>query len=249
MHASRQHEVVYPSSDGKPMSDNTLQYEWIVTIKGGLDARLPDFVAGDLLWYPVRGRPDVRIGPDVLVALGRPKGHRSSYRQWDEAGVAPQVVFEILSPGNTLPEMVRKRGFYETHGVQEYYVYNPDTDHLDVWVRRGGALEEVAEVDGWVSPLTGVRFVFEASGLTLYGADGRRFESFQEQAARLLAFEVEVEAERQRAEAERQRAEAKSREAASAQAETEAARQDAAAANTRAERLAARLRALGIDAE
>ena len=86
------------------MSDNTLQFQWIVTIKGGLDALFrhdPDvFVAGDLLWYPVEGKPKIRIGPDVLVAFGRPKGERGSYRQWEEGGIAPQVVFEILSPGN-----------------------------------------------------------------------------------------------------------------------------------------------------
>jgi hypothetical protein len=54
-----QTEIDYPDSDGKPMSDNTLQFEWIMRIKGGLDivfANDPDvFVAGDLLWYPVRG--------------------------------------------------------------------------------------------------------------------------------------------------------------------------------------------------
>ncbi|HMZ80299.1 MAG TPA: hypothetical protein PLL06_11415, partial [Acidobacteriota bacterium] len=51
-------DIVYPESDGKPMAENTLQYEWIVMIKGGLDAVLPnDFVAGDLLWYPVEGKP------------------------------------------------------------------------------------------------------------------------------------------------------------------------------------------------
>jgi hypothetical protein len=37
----------------------------------------------DLLWYPVRGQPRLRMAPDVLVALGRPKGYRGSYRQWE----------------------------------------------------------------------------------------------------------------------------------------------------------------------
>ena len=56
--------MVYPDSDGMPMADNTLQYEWITTIKGNLDVVFRDdanvFVAGDLLWYPVQGRPEVR---------------------------------------------------------------------------------------------------------------------------------------------------------------------------------------------
>src|SRR6516164_4681448 len=96
--------IVYPDSDGEPMADNTLKYERIVTIKGNLDILYLDradvFVAGDMLWYPVEGDPTTRMAPDVMVAFGRPKGYRGSYRQWEEGGIAPQVVFEILSPGN-----------------------------------------------------------------------------------------------------------------------------------------------------
>ena len=69
-------------------------HEWIATIKGNLDFLFledPDvFVAGDLLWYPVEGNNTLRIAPDVMVAFGRPKGYRGSYRQWQEGGVAPQ---------------------------------------------------------------------------------------------------------------------------------------------------------------
>src|SRR3712207_7120329 len=109
--------IVYPESDGKPMAENTLQFEWITTIQGGVDALFRDdpnvFVAGDLLWYPVEGDNVTRTAPDTMVAFGRPKGYRGSYRQWVEGGIAPQVVFEILSPGNRAGEMERKFQFYE----------------------------------------------------------------------------------------------------------------------------------------
>ena len=59
--------IDYPDSDGEPMSDNTLQFKWIVTIKEGLDNVFRDdpdvFVAGDLLWYPVEGDPKTRTAP------------------------------------------------------------------------------------------------------------------------------------------------------------------------------------------
>ena len=75
-----QPEIEYPDSDGEPMSDNTLQYKWIVTIKEGLARAFSDqpnvFVAGDLLWYPVEGRPDISAAPDAMVAIGRPQGYR-----------------------------------------------------------------------------------------------------------------------------------------------------------------------------
>ena len=96
--------IEYPESDGLPIAHNTLQFRWISTIMWGLDALyLHDanvFVAGNLLWYPVKGELTIRIGPDVLVALGRPRGERRSYKQWEEGNLAPQVIFEVLSPGN-----------------------------------------------------------------------------------------------------------------------------------------------------
>ena len=104
----------------------------------------PDvFVAGDLLWYPVLGSPKIRSAPDALVAFGRPKGYRGSYKQWEEAGIAPQVVFEVLSPGNTKAELNRKFAFYETYGVEEYYVYDPDHGRLEGWIRGDDGLKPI----------------------------------------------------------------------------------------------------------
>ena len=45
-----------------------------------------------LLWYAVEGDNKIRQAPDAMVAFGRPKGYRGSYRQWEEGGIAPQVV-------------------------------------------------------------------------------------------------------------------------------------------------------------
>ncbi len=156
-------ELDYPDDNGEPMSDNTLQFEWIVTLKGGLEAMFRDdpnvFVAGDLLWYPVEGQPKVRAAPDAMVAISRPKGYRGSYKQWEEGGVAPQVVFEVLSPGNRPAEMKLKHAFYEAHGVEEYYVYDPDRVTLAGYLRdRTGQFGEVPVMDGHVSPRLGIRF-------------------------------------------------------------------------------------------
>jgi len=273
--------IVYPDSDGMPMADNTQQFRAIVTIQGNLDALFRDrddvFVAGDLLWYPVEGRPDIRRAPDVLVAFGRPKGDRGSYRQWEEGGIAPQVVFEVLSPGNTLTEIAAKFEFYDTYGVEEYYVYDPERGEMTGWRQAAGRLRVIEEIDGWVSPRLGVKFRREGGDVRLYLPDGRPFVSFVELQAQLEQERQRAEAEQQRAEAERQRAEAEQQRAeaeaqarteaerraeAEAQARTEAERRaeaEAAArvaaqaqveeAQLRAERLAARLRALGIDPE
>jgi len=219
-------EITYPDSDGNPMSDNTKQADAMVFLKTNLDALFEDdddvFVAMDLLWYPVEGHPEIRVGPDVMLAFGRPKGYRGSYRQWVEGGVAPQVVIEILSPGNRFSEMQRKLEFYDRHGVEEYCLYDPDDFAFSVWHRAeaGQPLRLIHPTESWTSPRMGVRF--EASGegeLRVFGPDGAEFQSPLE-IRRNLAV---VEGMRDRAEGERD------------------------SALRRSARLAAMLRDLGVD--
>lgn len=114
-------EVIYPESDGQPMADNTEQFTWIVKIKENLEilfaSQADVFIVGDLFWYPVQGNPNIKQAPDTMVVFGRPKGKRGFYLQWVEDNIAPQVVFEILSPGKTLKEMTKKLQFYQRHGT------------------------------------------------------------------------------------------------------------------------------------
>ena len=191
----------YPDSDGQPMADNTKQFRWIVVIKENLErlfASDPNvFVAGDLLWYPVEGEPKVRMAPDALVVFGRPKGDRGSYQQWKENNTAPQVVFEILSPGNRPGEMLRKLNFYQRYGVEEYYIYDPDSEALTGLQRSGQSLQLIGEMAGWVSPRLGIRFVPEgeegADGLEIYRPDGEKFLTFVELGEQLTAQRQRVQ--------------------------------------------------------
>ncbi|MFO0956026.1 MAG: Uma2 family endonuclease [Isosphaeraceae bacterium] len=226
--------IEYPDSDGQPMAENTRQYEWIVTIKEGLGDLFRDdpdvFVAGDLLWYPVEGDNKTRVAPDVLVALGRPRGHRGSYKQWEEGGAAPQVVFEILSPGNSGGEMARKTVFYHKFGVREFYILDPDSQELSGWELREGGFVEIAEMNGWTSPLIGIRFEFDKQADTwrILRPDGRRFLTFEELARFADAETARADAEKERADEERRRADEERR---------------------RVDALLAQLRALGIEPE
>ena len=196
----------YPDSDGQPMADNTKQFRWIVVIKENLErlfASDPNvFVAGDLLWYPVEGEPKVRMAPDALVVFGRPKGDRGSYQQWKENNIAPQVVFEILSPGNRPGEMLRKLNFYQRYGVEEYYIYDPDSEALTGLQRSGQSLQLIDEMAGWVSPRLGIRFVPEgeegAEGLEIYRPDGEKFLTFVELGEQLSAERMERQQDQQR---------------------------------------------------
>ena len=189
-------KIVYPERDGLPMSDNTKQFRWIVTIKENLEliyAQNPDvFVAGDLLWYPVEGNNTIRQAPDILVAIGRPKGDRGSYQQWREASIAPQVVFEIVSPGNRMGEMNRKLRFYEQYGVNEYYLYDPDRVDFAGWIRNGDRLESIEDLTDWTSPLLEIRFKLDGE-LEIYRPDGQPFLGFIDSDLRRQAAEQRAE--------------------------------------------------------
>lgn len=189
--------IMYPESDGKPMADNTKQFDYITFIKFALEALFMNdpnvFVAADLLWYPVEADPKIRIAPDVMVVFGRPKGDRGSYIQFQEGGIAPQVVFEILSPGNRFREMMEKLAMYEQYGVEEYYLYNPHNGEFSGWLRSSNRLQSLTEPDGWTSPRLNVRFELEQNALHLVLPNGERAVRYVELKAKMEDTERENE--------------------------------------------------------
>ena len=213
-------QIDYPDDDGKPMSDNTLQYDWIVTLQSGLAALFRDtpdvFVAGNLLWYAVEGNVKRRTAPDVMVAFGRPKGYRGSYKQWRENGIPPQVVFEVLSPGNRPRAMAKKLLFYETHGAEEYYIYDPHGVKLTGYTRDNvGAFSPIPNTNGYTSPRLGVRFDMSGEELVVVRPDGGRFlTNLELEQRKAVAEQRSAEAEQRSAEAEQRSAEAEQRVAA-----------------------------------
>jgi Uma2 family endonuclease len=216
-------EPCYPDSDGQPMADNTLQFEWISTLKWGLDDLFherPDvFVAGDHLIYPVVDHEEICQAPDVYVAFGRHKGHRGSYRVWDEGGIFPQVVFEVWSPSNRQQQMEAKFRFYQRHGAEEYYIIYPERpSYVEGW-SRGTELVPVDDITTWASPRLGIRFELFRGNLNIVRPDHTRFLTYVE-------ISEQLRAERARAN--------------QVTAERDAERE-------RAERLAAKLRELGLD--
>lgn len=223
--------IHYPSSDGKPMAESTLQYQAIVLLQGNIEAMFGEedevAVLADNLWYPVQGQPSICTAPDVMVIFGRPRGPRRAYLQWKEGGIAPQVVFEVLSHSNTLRELLDKHTFYEKYGVEEYYIYDPhEAPKLEGWRRVEGRFRPIDAMSGHVSQRLGIRFDMSRGDLDVYSPNGERFFPFMEIVRRRKIAEED---------------------AARALQEAEQSRQQAEAERQRAERLAARLRDLGID--
>jgi len=230
-------EIIYPSSDGQPMAESTIQYELIVKIKEGCESLFKDdpnvFVAADLLWYPVEGKPEISQAPDTMVIFGRPKGDRLSYIQYREDNIGPQVVFEIRSHNDSNTKMNKKLSFYQRHGVEEYYLYDPQRNELEGWQRIEGNLEVIEPMEGWISPRLGVRFELGEDGLEIYRPNGEKFLSYAELEEDRLLDRQRLQQESQRAQQADQRA--------------QQADQRAQQADQRAQRLAAKLRELNID--
>lgn len=141
-------KLVYPHRNGEPRSDNTEQFRLIVWIKENLELLFADdpnvVISCDLLWYRVAGNNKLSQAPDVMVVFGIPKGYRGSYQQWNEDDMPPPVVWEI-GDGNRVGWMIQKFTFYERYGVEEYYLYDPQTLELTGWLRVEEQLEALAK--------------------------------------------------------------------------------------------------------
>ena len=123
--AASEEDAFYPSSDGKPMSENMWQGNAIITTVGDLRVARPDaLVAADIFVYPERGNTGWRRAPDVLVALGLGMHERMSYRVWRE-GKPPDWVLEVASPGTKNKDLGEKRDDYAAMGVPEYWLFDP----------------------------------------------------------------------------------------------------------------------------
>ena len=129
--------------------------------------------------------------------------------------------------------MLLKFKFYERYGVNEYYLYDPEKNDLQGWIRQNNELEPISELNGWISPCLEIRFEISESGLALYYPDGKKFLTFVELSQRADQAQQQVQLAQQQALLESQRADHES--------------QRADHESQRAERLANLLREQGID--
>jgi hypothetical protein len=99
-----------------------------------------------------------------------------------------------------IPSSPHKLRFYERFGVLEYYLYDPDLVRIFGWQRDGDELREIRAMNGWTSPLLGIRFVLPNGELQIHRPDGKRFLTYVELTQERDQFAHERDAERQGAE-------------------------------------------------
>ncbi len=181
--------IEYPDDDGKPMADNSLQFEWIQLLSSNLAALFHDradvVVGGNMLWYPVEGFPKIRRAPDTFVIFDRPKRYRGSYKQWEEDDIPMTVVIEVRSPNDGDRLMLKKLKFYDTYGAEEYYVVDPERYVVQAYRRLADMLAPQRLVDGmYTSQRLGIRFEVGPDSVRVFHPDDRPFLAAEEKEAR-----------------------------------------------------------------
>lgn len=279
---SKRKAVFYPETDGQPMAQNPKQWNAIVQIASNLERLYENdasvWIGKDQFWYPRAGAPQVVQAPDIFLVYGVEKKFRPTYKQWKENNIAPQVVFEVISPSNDRKEMEEKRQFCERFGVEEFYIVDVDFDlvpeGVEGYLRNAdGRLTLRPFNERLVSPRMQMTFAVEPKiafaqnkkipaakkaqrefmqenfEINYYYPDGSPFRSIPDLWD--LKAKAEREAEKERAlkiEAE-QKAEEAEQKAEKAEQLAETERALKIEAQQKAETYAALLRSLGIDVE
>jgi Uma2 family endonuclease len=83
---------------------------------------------------------DTVVQPDVLVVCDPEKIHEDGIRG------APAFVAEILSPATTHKDLTQKKAVYERSGVAEYWLVNPDTGSVFVYILNDGKYGPITEI-------------------------------------------------------------------------------------------------------
>jgi Uma2 family endonuclease len=205
--------VIYPETDGQPMAESDLHRDLMLDLIAAARHHFRDvpevYVSGNLLLYFEEGNPRVSVSPDFFVVRGIHKRRRRTFKLWEERK-GPEVVVELTSPSTHLEDLGRKRAVYESLGVKEYYLFDPEG------VRFQPRLRGFRLVGGVFQPVTAARgprgvlvFGSDVLGLELH-ARGASLRLFDPRAGELVPIPEEmllaVERERARTREESQRA-------------------------------------------
>ncbi len=212
-----------PCEDGIPMESNwhRLQMNLLIdTIERGFEGRSDYFAGGNMFIYfsALQARNQDFRGPDFFVVQGCERRDRDSWVVWEEDGLLPDVIVELMSPSTKREDTGRKRDVYErVMRVPQYFYYDPATRTLTgLTLGDGGQYRPIEpepsgrllaasvglELGLWRGSHKGYP---DATWLRWFTPDGELIASDQEWAASVAAS---AEAESQRAEAESQRADA-----------------------------------------
>jgi Uma2 family endonuclease len=242
-----------PCDDGIPMETqrHKMQMDLLLdTLQFWLDQQEEGYIGGNMFIYfstrQVRNQ-DFR-GPDFFAVLGVPKKERKSWVVWEE-GKAPNVVIELLSETTAQQDKERKKEIYQNQlRVPEYFWYDPfhPEDFAGFYLNGGQYRPLEPDTDNsYVSQQLGLKSVQWRGSYKTVETVWLRWATLE---GELLPTENELRREaQQQAQQAQQQAQQAQQQAQQAQQEVQQARQEAQQAQQTNEKLAAKLRELGID--
>ena len=78
---------------------------------------------------------DTMVEPDISIVCDRGKLDKHGCKG------APDMVMEILSPSTQRHDRLVKLGLYQRAGVREYWIVDPDSSTVQVFLRRDDSLQ------------------------------------------------------------------------------------------------------------
>ena len=212
-------EIDYPSGDGEPMAETPIHVEAIILLGQGLEDVLGPswFIGKDIFWYFEKGNNKARIAPDLVIVPEVGQTDRRSFFSWIESK-QPLVVFEMASKGTWKNDLEEKFATYESLGVPEYFIFDPNGEfvvpRLQGFRLKDGVYRRIPTIDDdgtLASQTLGLLLRPEGEMLRLIRTESReviltRREQVEEQRRLFMEQLDRTEAERKRAESERKRA-------------------------------------------
>ena len=202
-------DIIYPSSDGEPVSETYIHLYAILTtlevLKQYLSGQQGTVLANQFMYYS-QGLPRMRVAPDVMVIFNVEPGGRDNYKIWEEKEV-PQVIFEMTSPGTKNQDQEFKKTLYEQLGVKEYWLFDPKGEWIPEQLKGYRLRNTVYEVieDNRSEPLQ-LQLKVEGQLIGFYREDtGKKLlipeelaTALQEKETELQEKETELQQEKQK---------------------------------------------------
>jgi Uma2 family endonuclease len=121
-------DIFYPETDFQAMAETDkhrdLIIELIETLKIYFANRENVYVTGNIMFYYEEGVTEEVVSPDVMIVFGVNNERRRVYKLWEEK--VPSVIIEIASHSTFKKDRTDKKELYESLGVKEYFIFNPE---------------------------------------------------------------------------------------------------------------------------
>jgi Uma2 family endonuclease len=205
----------------EPELENSLHLAQIILLVTCLEwwwqQRQDFFAAGNLSVYyqPEEFQSSKFRGPDFFVVTGTERRPRKSWMVSLEGGKFPNVIVEILSPKTAKIDRTLKKDLYQNlFKTPEYFWFNPAPKSLEFkgFRLQDGSYQEIApNPHGWLWSAELDLYLSVCNGMVRYfTADGVMIPNFEEETARqaeaIAAIQRRLELEQRNADYERQRA-------------------------------------------